>query len=683
MKRGIIAVAMLSALYGAPAAADYLFIKIDLAKVTFGGGGGANQQAPGQPPPAGDPMAGGFGDPMGGFAQPIPKKNANPAFPNNPEAFKQGGGGAQGNRTNPAGMMGGAGMMGSTSPPVFGVGMMGGVPMGPMGYGDPGTTTGFELAKQEITVVLELKSVMKQVNPEPYQVWEADHKLGRRGRFPIVPVVQYLRVQRESPAREFARKFTKDLQDGKDARQLAYAASWALTQGLKTDFHKTMAALVKADPKHPVGIAYRRVQEELKKPLSEDDPLTQTLLAELRAEGYRMLTSDHYGMLTKLPPSTQTDSQMKRRLARFEETFENFFYWFALQEGTMPPMPNKRLLVLLAHDATDFYSKQAWWGHELHVADGFTPRRDNLIILSARRLDEDYAALEKNTQQLWAMARRHRDDLVAGMFWDDRDAKQNVFGLAAVQTLAIVQKAMEEESERAAITHEGTKQLVYATGILPRFVNVPDWAQFGLASFFDTPQGSLYGGVGLPSWSQLVAFKHYRKYNKLGGSSQATLMSTITDGFFRSAREAEDPAKEKTEKPSEQLEIARATSWALVYYLAQNRRMGNLIRFGQELSQLPRDLDLDDRTLEACFARAFDMADAKDPRRLDPLKLRQLADAWFAEMQTVNLEVPDAEDIYLGARAAAETARPAQRRGPGGPAPGTLPPGAKVQVPMN
>src|SRR5688500_15440320 len=114
MKRAIIAVAALSILYGAPAAADYLFIKIDLAKVNFGGGGGT-QQAPGQVPPGGDMAPGGFGDPMGGFVQPAPAKKNN-AFPNNPDAFKQGGTGMGGRAggANPGGMMGGAGMMGSS-----------------------------------------------------------------------------------------------------------------------------------------------------------------------------------------------------------------------------------------------------------------------------------------------------------------------------------------------------------------------------------------------------------------------------------------------------------------------------------------------------------------------------------------------------------------------------------------
>jgi len=581
-----------------------------------------------------------------------------------------------------AGMGGGAGRAGGAPPgmmPPMGAnaGRAGGVPGGMMPGGEFGA---FEQPKHEVVVAIELKTVPKQISPQPFQVYEADHRWGRKGRFPMAPIVDYHVVKQESPAREFTKKFAKDVQDGKDADRMAFAALWALRHGLKPQFHNTMADLVKLDPKHTIAAAYMAVQADLKKPLAADDPVTKSLIADLLADGYRVVPSEagHYAVLTKVPASTQVEAQLKRRLNRFEETFENYFYWFAMQGNVpVPPMPKHRLLVLLAHDANDFHRHHAWWGSETHVADGFTPRRDNLIVLSARRLDGDYTTLEKNTQQLWAQARVNRDDLVSGAVWDLKVAKDNFFMMSAVQTLALMQKAMEEEAERAAISHEGVKQLLYATGVLPRFVNVPEWVEFGMASFFDTPQGALYPGVALPSWSQLVAFKHFRKYNRLGGSAQAALTGTITNAFFRQAREADGGDQDKGEKPSEQLEIARATAWSFVYYLGQNKRMSAMLRLGQELNQLPRDLDLDDATLQGCFARAFEMVDPKDPRKVDPARLKNLADAWFADLLAVNLEVPEVETMYLGRRAAASMPpRPRTQQNPNTP-PGLLPPGAQ------
>jgi hypothetical protein len=661
-KRGLAALAVLCAVWVGPAAADYLFIKIDLGKVNFSGGGA---QQPGMIGPGGEGMmGGGFGDMGGGFGE-------------MGGGFGQAPGGI-GPQPGGAGMMGFMGMM---PPGGFG---------GEAGEGFAGGAAA--MPKHEIMVAIPLKAPAKQINPPPFMIYEADHPWGREARFPLVPIVEYRVVKQESPGREFTRKFTKDL-TGNDASRLVQAASFALGHGLKTSFNAAMAQLNKVDPKHPVAANYNRVQADLKKPLTSDDNTIGSLVADLRGEGYRLVLSDegHYGMFTRLADSTQMNKQIQRRLKRFEAAYENFYCWFALQENCpQPPIPKHRLLVLLTSDVSDFHSKHAWWGNEAHVADGFTPRRDNIVILSARRLDEDYTTLEKNTHQLWSKAGIHRDDLVSGAVWKQKKARENMFGIAAVQTLALMQHAMEDEAEKAAISHEATKQLCYASDVLPRYVNVPDWLQFGLASYFDTPRGALYSGVGLPSWSQLVAFKHYRKNNRLGGSAQNCLMSTITDHFFSSAKQAALGEKDdKDGKPSEHEEIARSTAWAFVYFCAINKKMPNLLRLGDELSRLPRDLDLDENTLQACFARAFDMVDAKDPGKADQNKLRGLAEQWFAEMMTVNLEVNEVEGMYMAQRALASGPRPANRQpqrgnniGPGIMPPGVMPPGAQPRNPM-
>jgi hypothetical protein len=75
------------------------------------------------------------------------------------------------------------------------------------------------------------------------------------------------------------------------------------------------------------------------------------------------------------------------------------------------------------------------------------------------------------------------------------------------------------------------------------------------------------------------------------------------------------------------------------------------VRYGQELNKLPRDLDLDAKALEGCFAKSFpDLADPKDGRRLDPVRLRQFAEEWLAYMQSVNLEQAELEREYLDVR---------------------------------
>src|SRR5262249_16254188 len=156
--------------------------------------------------------------------------------------------------------------------------------------------------------------------------------------------------------------------------------------------------------------------------------------------------------------------------------------------------------------------------------------------------------------------------------------------------------------------------LLAATGLLPRNVDVPDWLQYGLAGYFETPYGAPYPAGGLASWSNLVAFKFYRP--KLS-SSREVLYNVLSDHYFhqaaRSAAEAErHKENEKLAiKADEDWEKARCTAWALVYYLIQNKKFNNLLDYRRDIANLPRDLDLDAKKLEACFARAFGMSDPK------------------------------------------------------------------------
>jgi hypothetical protein len=112
--------------------------------------------------------------------------------------------------------------------------------------------------------------------------------------------------------------------------------------------------------------------------------------------------------------------------------------------------------------------------------------------------------------------------------------------------------------------------------------------------------------------------------------------------------------------------------------LLHEKKLPELARYTAELSNLPRDLELDEAALQGCFARAFGLSDAKDPRRLDARKTSQFADAWFSFMDGVNLEVRDAEAILTDARYPIQRRPAANNQGgfPAGVNPGFVPPGA-------
>src|SRR5262249_25696898 len=138
-----------------------------------------------------------------------------------------------------------------------------------------------------------------------------------------------------------------------------------------------------------------------------------------------------------------------------------------------------------------------------------------------------------------------------------------------------------------------------------------------------------------------------------------------TDRYFRQARnelmllrevEKRDLPKKDRERFHERVrdsqDIAQSTAWALVYYLSLVGNARYLDQYARQLEDLPRDLELSDATLQACFAKAFNMQDARDPLRPDPAKVATLANDWFDQMENISLEHLELESFRSESRSA-------------------------------
>src|SRR5439155_393716 len=145
--------------------------------------------------------------------------------------------------------------------------------------------------------------------------------------------------------------------------------------------------------------------------------------------------------------------------------------------------------------------------------------------------------------------------------------------------------------------------------------------------------------------------KYYRITKKLDKPADV-LANIVTDRYFRNAQkilgdliELGDSDGKLGERLQEEIELANSTAWAFAYYMIERRREPQrLLRYCQELSALPRHLDFDDRAMDACFAKVFAMPDPSNPSRVDRAKFSALADAFFAEMSGVSLELPDVQN---------------------------------------
>src|SRR5262249_46589329 len=205
-----------------------------------------------------------------------------------------------------------------------------------------------------------------------------------------------------------------------------------------------------------------------------------------------------------------------------------------------------------------------------------------------------------------------------------------------MQTLALLEKALEDEADLAAVSHEGTRQLATAAGLFSRNVVLPEWVSFGFASLFETPKGPFTGAdgsaqvaswptIGAPSWAYLRQFKKWEaskdEFTKLDPPADA-LKRTVTDAYFHKARLPVNVEiyrnLTKTEHEKKEKEIARAKestfraqahAWALNYYLVK-KRVDDYRAYLSMLNNEPRDMELDDQALLLTFARAFKLTNA-------------------------------------------------------------------------
>ncbi len=106
-------------------------------------------------------------------------------------------------------------------------------------------------------------------------------------------------------------------------------------------------------------------------------------------------------------------------------------------------------------------------------------------------------------------------------------------------------KALENEWDQTNTTHETSRQLLFASGLLPRNVNVPEWILFGMGSFFETPLQSPWASTCVPSPYWMPRFKDYVKAKKYESSERDTMIKLITDEYFRPKLEGSATPQEK------------------------------------------------------------------------------------------------------------------------------------------
>jgi hypothetical protein len=504
------------------------------------------------------------------------------------------------------------------------------------------------------------------------------HKWGRAQLFPRLGTFEAIFLENAdhkllaTVQKRYKARHDKVFRDDPNPGALLELARWALAHGLVDECAQVMDQLVEKDKTSAVAVAYLAVRKDLAAPLT-DRAGVPAMLARL-VSGYRLTqTKDrHYAILHDSP--SPDVSEVQTELDQLETAMRGFYYWWALR-GTALPVPKEHLLAVLTNKPEDFRRYHDVFTSGSIVADSFYARRENVVVLSRQRRDEAFNVLQTMSATYWTDKGFNRQKMLQGDLVRGSPRDSKVVDRYEAQLRALVLKVMEEEGRKTRITHEVGRQLVFASGLLPGNVHVPEWIQFGMGSFFETSPQSPWPGIGTPSVYYLPRFRLLHKEKKLEKDAYATMVKVLTDGYFLDPRLAgaegtkDEPIKATftKEQRAAQLE-ARATAWSLTYFLVETRRK-ELQDYFKELSKLPRDVPLNREVMLQTFARSFG---ALGPdRQIDQRKLAVLANQWYGYMSDLPLE---AENLVTQLRAyykkAQEKPKPKPGPGRGGTFPG-------------
>jgi hypothetical protein len=550
MKRCLLTALVLGTSLGT-ARADYVIILANLGQSkeqpgqANGGPQGGGPSMPGKP--GGGFGPGGMGSPAPGGGMGSPAPGGGMGSPPPGGGFRPGAGGAgmpgmpgmQGGMPGMPGMAGGAGFRGGAGPGA--AGGRPGAPMMPPGMtgmgGMPGmiganlgaaNSEGTPLLTYAIVEINHSQTNARKLNADRFikvtTPWGASI-VRKETQMTIAHIVE----EPVGPGRHIDETFRRLEKDNETAsiNEWIGLAHYALEHGKISELPRIMEKAEQKDKAHPAVVAFRKVEGPLKTPASRGD---ESAFWKQKLQGqYEVAQSEHYALLHNKEKAPFP--LVKERLHLLEENLQSFYYWFALR-GKALPVPDGRLVAVLVLDSGDFDQKHKLFDSKDIVADGFYDQRDNLAFLSQTRLDTPSLALTQRNQELWS--KFSFDDMLKGTTAvKDRDTRHlyDANTIAAVHTVALLQKTQDTDGQRTAISHDGTRQLIVAAGLVPRGVEVPQWLDFGMASFFETPKGRPWTGPGVASWTYLPLAKDEVK-GKNAEKPLDLLKGVITDRHF-------------------------------------------------------------------------------------------------------------------------------------------------------
>jgi len=294
----------------------------------------------------------------------------------------------------------------------------------------------------------------------------------------------------------------------------------------------------------------------------------------LTLDATEVIPTRHYSLLIWDNPQ----AEYSRRARQLDEHFDAFFLWHATQ-GVVLPVPDHPLLVVLAKRESDMRKHFSALDGMSGLRDAFYSSNNGVLVLSPEPRDPVPFTFVRQNHQIFVKG-LNRNQLLTGVipkfdFNDPRGIRPD--DVARATTLALVEKMAIDDVETAAVSREGTRQLLHATGLLPGHVVLPAWLTNGSVNFFMRPSAPAYitigeaekphmrvaltTGYGVPNYVLQRYFHDMLDKSELSpiippGSKKATgidsarlLENILTDAYFAGIKDGIDPDPSLPPKP--------------------------------------------------------------------------------------------------------------------------------------
>ena len=343
------------------------------------------------------------------------------------ESVRAGGPGAPGGEGAP-GDTGGGGIGSPDGGEGGGLPGRGGFPgrPGPMGTGGPqgGDPQQAEAARSVVAVIPYTMIDRKRFYPDrggnaqTNPLWPAvKHKHGNSFVFADRTSIQFFPITRYSIDYIIRNRHAEWARNRKSFDTIYELATYALQAGMVDEAFQYCNEMLKQidiakDQTLPAKVtefakAYRGLAAKLEAPPTGSDKgeyWKQTLGATATAPGL------HYVLVYWSENSKQDD--INRRLNALEDNFKAFYLWHALQ-GIALPLPDRRLVAVVADRATDMPKLHAALDGLPVGSDAFYSAIHDILVISPERLDQNGSSFARMVQAQYAVG-WSRDDLVKG-----------------------------------------------------------------------------------------------------------------------------------------------------------------------------------------------------------------------------------------------------------------------------